>query len=122
MGIDIQIYVKGDVSDEELDRARDEWDFRIYDARLERSDWDHDKGRVQVDQTYIRYWGPGYERGPWPQIASWIEAMSAAFPNRDICYGGDDDDDETIPIVTDDMMRKFWAHWRSPKAHDYERS
>lgn len=118
MGIDINVWVEGDVTDEEYQQGLAEFEFRIDGHTLTREGWT--PGRVELDKeaSWTRYWGPHYERGPWPEIAGWLEALRAAFPNHVIRYGGDNDE-EYGEEVDDDMMRRYWAHWRSPAAHNY---
>lgn len=42
------------------------------------------------------YYGPGYERGPWPQIRRMIEWLWANTEG-DVCYGGDTMDWDELP-------------------------
>lgn len=117
MGLDVNIYVGGAVTDEELERAQDEFAHRVgymTDARLERG-WE---GRVELDAGGARYWSPNYERGPWPTIHNWIRGLRASFPGHSIHYGSDGDW-EHAPEVTDEMLAEYWAHWESPHWDDY---
>lgn len=119
MGLDATIIITGPITDAELEAGIEEFDARTYhaDVTVSRDDY----GTVEVDCGSARYWGPGYERGPWPQIAGWIEAARAAFPGHVIRYGGDLVDDTEGQVMDDEAMSRFWAHWRSPHFHDYRR-
>jgi hypothetical protein len=124
MGIDVNLYAEGVVTDEEMVAAEAVMVERFGkpetgDAWLERvtSGMDHDfENRIEF-QCLNRYYGPGYERGYWPVIYGMIRAMQAAFPRCTVYYGGDasDDGDE----VTDASMAAIWNHWTGPNWDDY---
>src|SRR3954470_2364869 len=110
MGLDVNLYVGGTVTDEEFERGKDAFTDRVV-AGCEGDDIELVRGwenRVELS-TYARYWGPGYERGSWPWIHTWIRALRAAFPGKPIHYGSDSDDD--APEVSDAMLAEYWAHW-----------
>ena len=124
MGVDVNLYVTGDVSDEDAvrvnallldrcDRFVDDWTgegvvFSPTDA--------YDEPRWQVS-TMARYYGPGYERGPWAEIAAAIILLRHALPGRTVHYGGDSDD--ACPVVDDEYLAEIWAHWAGPDGDDY---
>lgn len=39
-----------------------------------------------------RYYGPGYERGPWPEIAAYLLTLLADKDVEAVGYGGDSGD------------------------------
>jgi len=69
--------------------------------------------------TLDRYYGPGYERGPWPRIAGHIEWLRHRFPDGKVWYGGDSGD--TLNKVTDAFMAGMWKHWATVGGEPYRR-
>lgn len=116
MGIDVNLYVTGFVTDPELDAAVRFFKERELRGIPERSRWRDDT--IDIDMNGARFWGPGYERGPWLEIHACILATVAAFPGHSVYYGGDSDGDMS-PIVDQDMLDEYWAHWLSPHWNDY---
>lgn len=126
MGIDVNLYAIGDVTDPRLAEANafmrsrdivgDYSDIGDSDP-LVRSKY-ADDGRVEW-QTWHRYYGPGYERGPWAAIHNAIVCMRAALPECTIHYGGDVEPD--APEVTDEMLAGTWAHYLGPNGDAYHK-
>ena len=122
MGIDVILYAVGDVTDETLAAANAYLEEHLgehdkyADAWLIRSKWEPE--RVEFS-TFNRYYGPGYERGPWPFIYSHIRALERALPACAIFYGGDTDDDGSP--VSDPMLEEMWEHWLGPHGQDYRK-
>lgn len=127
MGVDVNLYATGAVTDEDAKRVN-----ALLLNRCERfvDDWrgtgvvfGPDNGRygeVRWDvSTMSRYYGPYYERGYWPDIAAAIELLRRALPECTIHYGGDSDDE--CPVVTDDYLSGMWDHWAGPHGDDYHR-
>lgn len=114
MGIDAKIYVEGPISDAEFDAAEAYLIAREYS--IERTY----TGGAGID-TPARYYGPGYERGPWPYLYGGIQALRGAFPDRPVFYGGDTWDDEMLKPVTDEELARIWEHWRGPDGRAYYR-
>lgn len=61
-----------------------------------------------------RYYGPGCERGYWPQIYAYIRFLRAYIPlltknevEVDVWYGGDDG--SCYALMTDDVLNEYWA-------------
>lgn len=69
---------------------------------------EYEEGRQYVVENEWRFYGPGYERGPWPQIRAVI-AWLGANVNGPIYYGGDCDD--AIPRFGPANMAHVDAHW-----------
>ena len=123
MGVDVNLYAEGVVTDQELAEAE-----KYMEARCSYMRWrdDQDTGllersrfepnRIEVS-TGVRYYGPGYERGSWPQIYGAIAALRAALPNCKVFYGGDTTDDGIE--ATDEYLASIWRHWLGPHGDDY---
>ena len=67
--------------------------------------------------TMSRYYGPGYERGPWPDIYGAIRTLQAAFPEAKVFYGGDTSDDGIE--CTGEYLAEIWEHFLGPHGNDY---
>lgn len=123
MGVDVNLYAVGPVSDEELATANAffcERDLKGWDddgdcTPLLRSKYEAD-GRIEWN-TGDRYYGPGYERGSWPRIYAAIRALQVALPQCAVFYGGDTTDDG-MPC-TDEYLASIWRHWCGPHHGDY---
>lgn len=87
MGIDACIFV----------RTRDGLEPELCDSlppecRLIVADKHGPEGAThEVDQCW-RYYGPGYERGPWPRLAHVLMALHAARNVEAVWYFGDSGD------------------------------
>lgn len=55
------------------------------------------------------YYGPGYERGWWPEIASVLEFLRRRLPGGQVWYGRDDGD--WVREVTAESLDSLWDHW-----------
>lgn len=117
MGIDVNLYAVGEVSDEQFEAAGVYVKERVQFDQWSTFDRNYD-GHVEL-WTGHRYYGPGYERGPWPQIYAEIRAMQAALPWCAVYYGGDCSDEGEK--VTPEMLDKLWAHWLSAAGNNYRR-
>lgn len=123
MGVDVQLYAQGDITDEQVaaaerflrSRLGDPPDWKTPAAWLHRNQWHDD--RVDFTDDFMRYYGPHYERGDWPRIHSWIRLMMAAFPDAEICYGGDSD--FSCPVVDAEFLERVWEHYLGPHGDDY---
>jgi len=124
MGLDAQIYVKGNITEEHakhvsallLNRVPgfvDDWEKD--GAVFTRSKYDDD-GRYVV-QTLSRYYDEAYERGNWPDIYAVIMLLKHQFPWCTVHYGSDSTDD--CPEVTADYLADTWAHWASDDGDAY---
>lgn len=121
MGIDVNLYAEGVVTDEELAAAEVLFDERSMlgsvtgFSHLSRPKYS-DTPRVERN-TLARYYSPGYERGPWPAIYGDIMLMRAAFPNCTVHYGGDSYHE--CGEATDEEMAKLWAWFVGPNGNGY---
>ena len=123
MGIDIEIYVLGTCTDEELEVAEAfmmnrvgglSWGLDTPHPLLERCKYP--ENRIEVDSG-DRYYGHGYERGNWPKIYGGIRAMQAAFSGRPVFYGGDVS--EYGQECTHEFLESLWRHWMGPLGDAY---
>lgn len=115
MGLDVNLYATGVVTDDELEQAVEFFRVRELRGTPIRDRWE--ANRIDVDMGGSRYYGPHYERGPWPEIALNIMATVAAFPSCTVHYGSDSTVD--APIVDDDLLTEMWRHYFSPRWNDY---
>lgn len=123
MGVDVNMYVLGTATDEELAEAE-----KYMEARVGGMAWGHPETRpllrradypdlrIELD-TGSRYYGPGYERGHWPTIAAAILCMRVAFGGRDVYYGGDTTDDGLL--ADDNLLTAYWLHFLGPDGDSY---
>ena len=81
-------------------------------------EWACDGATHEVDQPW-RYYGPGYERGPWPRIAGVLMALHAAPNVETVWYFGDcSDGDEPF---TPERVQEFIAHYMQEGDRPYRR-
>ena len=55
------------------------------------------------------YYGEGYERGDWPDIAATLEFLRHRVSGGRVWYGPDGTDQ--VDEVTDEFMHKMWDYW-----------
>ena len=114
MGIDACIYVKtkdGQAPDlcDELPNG-----FTV----LKAGEWGPDGATHEIDQS-CRYYGPGYERGPWPLLAAALMALHAGHNVEVVWYLGDcNDSDEPF---TPGRVQEFSAHYMKEGDRPYRR-
>lgn len=72
MGVDACIYFKTRNGDEPTLCDSLPYGCSMVDAK----EWAPDGATHEIDQCW-RYYGPGYERGPWPSIAAVLMALPA---------------------------------------------
>lgn len=66
-------------------------------------------GATHEITQYWRYYGPGYERGPWPSIAATLMALYACENVEVVWYFGDCS--ETDYPFTRDRVQEYNAHY-----------
>jgi hypothetical protein len=123
MGIDVNLYAEGHVTDEQLEEASAYMLARCSIADtfsgqfsvLERND-SYDRPRV-VLSTMSRYYGPAYERGDWPSIYGAIRLMQKALHPLPVFYGGDSSEDGEE--CTQEFLHAMWSHFLGPHGDDY---
>jgi len=74
-----------------------------------------DDGSLRVNAVF-RYYGPGYERGPWPLIAGVLEWLRRNIDGT-VVYG--DDSSYKFIEVTDEFMDEMWSYFAEKGHHDY---
>lgn len=141
MGVDVNLYAVGPVTDEELEAANEFFRLRVYpldtyeqeigygglirEPAIPDNDpfadrfggvppWQEE--RIEW-QTLSRYYGPGYERGDWPYIHNAVVCLRAALPQCTVYYGGDTTDFGIE--ATDELLAEYWAHWLGPEGRAY---
>src|SRR5690349_3019641 len=125
MGIDVNLYAEGEVSDEELAAANlyminrcdiaDDWQKTGNVLNRDDEEW-FTAPRVALS-TMVRFYGEGYERGPWPNIYGAIRLLQTALPGCKVFYGGDSTDDGIE--CTEEYLAEVWAHFLGPNGDDY---
>lgn len=66
------------------------------------------------------YYGPGYERGYWPEIAAALEFLRRRVPTGRVWYGRDDGD--WVREVTRESLDEMWSYWATHGGRPYYRS
>ena len=67
------------------------------------------EGSTHEIYQHWRYYGPGYERGPWPRIAAVLMALHASKDVEAVWYFGDcSEGDEPF---TPQRVQEFSAHY-----------
>jgi hypothetical protein len=120
MGMDVNLYVEGDVFEAHLQAAnafalaRGVSGLDTGDTPFVRRDYTP----VRIEwRTLTRFYGLHYERGHWPAIHNAIRVMQGAFPGMVVHYGSDSFDE--APEVTDDFLAELWDHWLGPDGRAY---
>jgi hypothetical protein len=123
MGVDVNLYAVGEVTDDELAAAEEYMNSRVPQIAW-RDDSDctilvrdkREPNRIEVS-TGHRYYGPGYERGHWPTISTAILCLRVALPHCEVFYGGDTTDDGLS--ADDDLITEYWLHFLGPDGDRY---
>jgi len=71
----------------------------------------HPVGATHVIPTLYRYYGVGYERGPWPAICDVLLRLHASRNVGRVWYGRDSGDSENLPLCTPEDVLKTSAHY-----------
>jgi len=123
MGLDALITSSGTLTPEKLLEYRRRVGYKM-DGRTHHDGSEvvhlEQRGGLVEAYTLERYYGPGYERGNWPQIYGRIMAMRAIFGNVD--YRSDTAYPEEVSDLqefTDMDAEDMWRHWMSPNWDDY---
>lgn len=114
MGVDLRLWAVGDFSDADIARL----DERVsaMGGHIVRKQ----SGAPGVEWVSLtRYWGPGYERGPWPNIfAVWKLLSTTGNP---VFYSDDGATEQYEEPFTQSDADRFWDHWVSDYGNAYER-
>ena len=126
MGVDVTLYAVGEPTDDELAEAEA---FIRERCQLDQQGWTGTGTVLKRDgynpkminfYTLDRWYGPGYERGWWPEIYNNIVVLRAALPGCVVHYGSDSYEAEEIPPVTDEYLQEIWDHWLSIEGQAYK--
>lgn len=114
MGIDVKLLIECDGPAP---------DFKIYpDDRWEDArDWEKNCGANYSLWTGARYYGPGYERGPWPEICAVLMQLFADSRVKRIWYFGDCSNMEDIPPLMRVDVLEISGHFMSVGHEPYRR-
>ena len=66
------------------------------------------------------YYGAGYERGYWPEIAAALEFLRRRVPTGRVWYGRDDGD--WVRELTRESLDELWSHWTTHGGRPYHQS
>lgn len=112
MGVDVRIYVKANTScltlEDELPRG--------YELKPVDADACAPAGATHEVDTFVRYYGPGYERGPWTDICAVLMLLHACPDVERVWYGGDNEDGvpECPPVRVTALSEHFMEHGKRP--------
>lgn len=79
-------------------------------GRLERAGADVSGQWLEV-HLWGRYYGEGYERGPWPTYDGICEWLTRRLPTCQVWYAGDSGGAEMPEQMTREMRDRVWAHY-----------
>lgn len=106
MGVDACIYVKTR-SGEDVDLSSDlPRDVEVHPSVFEDGGME---GSTHEIVNRWRYYGPGYERGPWPSIAAVLMVLLGSQDVKTVWYFGDNKDDDEPFIV--ERLEQFTRHY-----------
>ena len=123
MGVDVTLFARGAVSDVALEQAVEYMSMRVLLDEYTKEQGvltrcEHEKDVIDY-HSLDRYYGPGYERGWWPEIYNVIMVMRSALPTCTIHYGSDSFDYHEIPEITAQKLDVMWGYWLGPHGQDY---
>lgn len=130
MGVDVEFKVRPSpmLTREKFDDIR----RRFYEAypdsdvaadnhHFPHMDWDNYEPAPTIQVSSLdRYYGLGYERGPWPAIRAMGEWLAANIPGE-LRYGGDSDDSWEALRPWPEIRAQLDAWWREHKNEPYRR-
>ncbi len=64
------------------------------------------------------YYGPGYERGDWPELAAIIEYLRHRLNGVTVWYG--DDASDVVRETTRTLLDEMWAYWATHGSRPYD--
>jgi hypothetical protein len=65
------------------------------------------------------YYGEGYERGYWPEIAAALEFLRCRLPSAQIWYGPDGTD--IVRQATREFFDEMWHYWATNGGRPYHK-
>lgn len=75
---------------------------------------DDSPGATHEIDMGARYYGPGYERGPWPALAAALMELMQDPQIERVWYGGDDFIEEMTPDRLCEITRHYIANGERP--------
>lgn len=107
MGVDVEMYVETSDGAEPADLWLPEG-WTIHEPRS----WERDAGATHSIGTLCRYYGIGYERGPWPMIGGVLMSLFASPNVKRVWYFGDHSSlDEGMPPMTREEVSLISEHY-----------
>lgn len=120
MGIDIEVYIRTEPTDEllhklhALTRERDtdgDCKYWVIESVSKCTCYGEQPPHVHISSC-SRYFSRGYPRGYWPKIRqSLIALKDACPPGTQIEYGNDSSDLDSGIVVDDDLLAELDAYW-----------
>ena len=118
MGIDIKAYIRGALSPEIHERVHNAVQSIGGDGIAFRAAHGEDPA-LTFCTSWRSYYGPGYERGPWPVISAVLDILRAVAPDGEVYYHGDSSWYFELPPFTREDQDAVWRHWAGPHWDDY---
>ena len=120
MGLNAEIYVLGDWTEEQVAAAEALFENRLPDFLVdgEIARWGDTLDIGGLD----RYYGPGYERGPWPTLYAAFRLAKRCFPDATVIYSSDASTPEDYAGdsgTTEAELQEIWDHWLGPNGDAY---
>lgn len=121
MGLDVEIHLRGELSPQLVGQINKHLSPIINANDAEYGNFfEYGTDGAARFRTMWRYWGRGYERGPWDGI-SFVLHVVMGFPGVDeVRYGHDSGDDPEV--MTPDRLSELWDHYRSPDFNNYNKA
>lgn len=79
-------------------------------------------GNVYEIDIWCRYYGPGYERGPFPLIYAALLWLKNRFPECRLYYFGDSYELDEVSEMSVGRLQEFLQHWLDVGNQPYQRS
>lgn len=118
MGVDVKIYAKAKQPELTLECELP----RGYELKPVDADAFAPEGSTHEVDTLARYYGPGYERGPWAEICAALMLLHACPEVERVWYGGDNADEvpECPPARVVALSEHFMEHGNRPYRRMFE--
>ena len=104
MGIDVEIYFEADGEPSDLR-------VMVEGSALEADEYARQFGPTHRISSATRYYGPGYERGPWPEICGTLMTLFASPNVKRVWYFGDCSDIEGQDPINIDAVLRISRHY-----------
>lgn len=104
MGVDAEIWIETDGEPEDLWAPEG---FYLQEA----GEYEKQLGYTHEVWSGARYYGIGYERGPWPVICGVLMSLLASPNVKRVLYFGDNRDMEGVEQLTAEEVIRISAHY-----------